>query len=119
VGRRQKEFTGSPFGGETAHPTQKPIALMHWCIERTTARTIVDPYAGSGTTGIAAIKLGRKFMGVEKDEQYFDVMCRRISEALRQPDLFIEAPEPPRQESWLEMWSRPYAGPYEVKNGRI
>lgn len=88
--------------GQTAHPTQKPIGLMRWCIERQgAAATILDPFCGSGTTGVAAVKLGRKFIGVEIEERYFDIACRRISEALRQPDLFIEKPKPAKQESML------------------
>jgi site-specific DNA-methyltransferase (adenine-specific) len=72
------------------HPTQKPVPLMIWCIERTQAYTILDPFMGSGTTGVACQKLGRQFIGIEIDEGYFDIACRRIEEAMRQPDLFIE-----------------------------
>lgn len=97
IGRRQKEFTGSPFGGETAHPTQKPTALMEWCIERTVSHTILDPFMGSGTTGVACAKLGRRFIGIEIEPKYFDIACRRIDEAYKQPDLFIASP-PPRAE---------------------
>lgn len=81
-------------GRTVAHPTQKPIGLMLWCIERTKAETIVDPYMGSGTTGVAAVKLGRKFVGVERDQRYFDAACRRIEAAVRQPDMFVSAPAP-------------------------
>jgi hypothetical protein len=70
------------------HPTQKPIALMEWCIERVKAKRICDPYMGSGTTGVAAVKLGRGFDGIEKIEKFFDIACRRVSETLRQPDIF-------------------------------
>jgi DNA modification methylase len=99
--------------GTREHPTQKPRGVMKWCIEQlpADARTILDPFMGSGTTGVAAVKLGRKFIGIEIEPKYFDIACRRISQALAQPDLFIEVPKP-RQESWHEMWSRPYAGPY-------
>jgi site-specific DNA-methyltransferase (adenine-specific)/modification methylase len=91
------------------HPTQKPIALMCWCIKQCdNPRTILDPFMGSGTTGVAAIKLGRKFIGIEIEPQYFDIACRRINEATRQPDLFIERPPEPKQESWDEMWARPF-----------
>ena len=75
------------------HPTQKPIALMKWCVQRLNGRTILDPFMGSGTTGVAAVKLGRKFIGIELHEPYFDIAVRRISDALKQPDLFIEAPK--------------------------
>jgi site-specific DNA-methyltransferase (adenine-specific) len=56
---------------------------------------------GSGTTGVAAVKLGRKFIGIEIEPRYFDIACRRIGEALRQPDMFIEQPKPPKQEAML------------------
>lgn len=83
------------------HPTQKPIELMKWCIEQTdNAQTILDPFMGSGTTGVACVKLGRKFIGIELDEQYFDIACERIRKAYAQPDMFINAPAPkPVQET--------------------
>ncbi len=76
------------------HPTQKPIALIKWCVNRLKGRTILDPFMGSGTTGVAAVQLGRKFIGIEIEPKYFDMAARRISEALRQPDMFIEKPAP-------------------------
>ena len=74
---------------------------MKWCIERLKGRTILDPYMGSGTTGVAAVKLGRKFIGIEIEPAYFDIACRRISEALKQPDLFIAPPVKAKQETLL------------------
>lgn len=86
--------------GLREHPTQKPLALMRWCIEQIgDAHTILDPFMGSGTTGVAAVKLGRRFIGIEIEEKYFDIACRRISEALKQGDLFIEKPKPAKQEA--------------------
>lgn len=88
-------------GGERWHPTQKPIALMRWCIEfLPDADIILDPFMGSGTTGVAAVQLGRKFIGIEIEQKYFDVACKRISEALKQPDMFIERPKPAKQEAF-------------------
>lgn len=82
-GRRAIEAGArNPRGAPTAHPAQKPIALMAWCIKRTKGRRILDPYMGSGTTGVAAIQLGRKFTGIEKDPKYFDTACRRIEREL-------------------------------------
>ncbi len=77
------------------HPTQKPVDVMKWCIEHLPAdvRTILDPFAGSGTTGVAAVKLGKAFIGIERERKYFDVMCRRIEEAYRQPDFFASPPQ--------------------------
>jgi DNA modification methylase len=82
------------------HPTQKPVGVMEWCIGHLpeTARTILDPFAGSGTTGVACQKLGRTFIGIEKDPDYFAIMCKRIDEAMRQPDLFIAPPAGATQE---------------------
>lgn len=88
-GRRRKELTGTPFGTETAHPAQKPVALMRWCIERVgTAPVYVDGYMGSGTTGVACAEMGRAFIGCEKDPIYFDIACRRVEDAQRQERLF-------------------------------
>lgn len=82
--------------GLRGHPTQKPIKLMEWCLEQLpiSARTILDPFMGSGTTGVACVKLGRKFIGIEIEEKYFDIACRRIEEAYKQPDFFVEASKP-------------------------
>lgn len=78
------------------HPTQKPLELMQWCIERLpqNATTILDPFMGSGTTGVACVKLGRKFIGIEIDEGYFEIACKRIRDAYAQPDMFIEQEKP-------------------------
>ena len=74
------------------HPTEKPIALFEYLIEKASDvdATILDPFMGSGTTGVAAAKTGRKFVGCEVDPIYFDTACRRIEEAYRQPRLFAE-----------------------------
>ena len=79
------------------HQTQKPIALMVWCIGQLsgTPATILDPFMGSGTTGVACVKLGRKFIGIEIDEKYFDIARRRIEQAYAQPDLFVAPPDSP------------------------
>ena len=89
--------------GTREHPTQKPREVMKWCIGNlpNDCLTILDPFAGSGTTGVAAVQLGRKFIGIEIEESYFNIACRRISDALARPDLFIERPAPPKQESFL------------------
>lgn len=84
------------------HPTQKPVEIMRWSIlQLDEPQTILDPFMGSGSTGVAAVKLGRKFTGIEIEPCYFDIACRRISEALKQPDFFIERPAPARQEALL------------------
>ena len=73
------------------HPTQKPVGVMEWCIGHlpAEAHTILDPFMGSGTTGVACQKLGRAFIGIELDPEYFAIACKRVDEAMRQPDLFI------------------------------
>lgn len=76
--------------GLSLHPTQKPLALMDWCVRRTKTAHVIDPYMGSGTTGVAAVRLGRPFTGIEIEPKYFDVACRRIAEATRQPDMFVK-----------------------------
>jgi site-specific DNA-methyltransferase (adenine-specific) len=79
--------------GPKEHPTQKPLALMKWCVELlpNDSETIADPFMGSGTTGVAAVQMGRKFIGIERDERYFDIACKRIEDAQRQGDMFIQA----------------------------
>ena len=63
------------------------------------AATILDPFMGSGTTGVACIKLDRRFIGIEIEPKYFDIACRRIEEAYRQPRLSLDAPRKPVQEA--------------------
>lgn len=71
------------------HPTQKPIRLMKWAISKLKVQgTILDAFMGSGTTGVACMNLGRKFIGIEIDRKYFDIACQRIEEAQRQGSLF-------------------------------
>jgi len=80
---------------EYGHPTQKPLALMQWCLGfLPDAKTILDPFAGSGTTAVACERMGRHCTAIEIDPDYFEIMCRRVDEQVRQPRL--ELPEPPR-----------------------
>ncbi len=76
--------------GFKSHPTQKPIALMRWCLLQLPrgTKTIIDPFAGAGTTGVAAAELGLGFIGIEIQEKYFEIACKRIEDTLRRPDLF-------------------------------
>ena len=89
------------------HPTQKPVALMQWCLGLIPkALTILDPFMGSGTTGVACAELGRKFIGIEIEEKYFDIACKRIEIAYSQPRLFDDLADdksdPVEQELGLE-----------------
>ncbi len=63
------------------HPTQKPLEVMKWCLGQVSCDTVLDPFMGSGTTGVAAIQMGKDFIGIEREERYFDAACRRIREA--------------------------------------
>jgi DNA modification methylase len=89
-------------GGEEreGHPTQKPVGVMQWAIKQLPEpnHTILDPFMGSGTTGVACVKEGRSFIGIEIDSGYFDIACRRIQDAVDRPDLFLTPREPePKQ----------------------
>ena len=88
-------------GRQGEHPTEKPVPLMSELVSDFTrpGETICDPFMGSGTTGVACAKLGRKFIGVERDPKWFGLACRRIEDAYKQPRLFEEPPPKPQQGS--------------------
>jgi len=96
-------FKDSERGQRAVHPTQKPIALMLWCLGfLPKAETILDPFMGSGTTGVACVQLGRRFTGIELDPDYFEIACRRIEAAVAEPRLALPEPEQkPMQETLL------------------
>ena len=86
------------------HPTQKPLGVMKWVIELCPkSDSILDPFMGSGTTGVAAVQMGRKFIGIEREPKYFDIACRRIEDAQRSVDMFgfngTSAADLPKQEA--------------------
>ena len=81
------------------HPNEKPVELLKHLVSKAPGNSILDPFMGSGTTGVAAAKLRRKFTGIEIEPRYFDIACRRISDALKQPDFFVERPAPAKQEA--------------------
>ncbi len=85
------------------HPTQKSIELMEWCLGFVKdADSILDPFMGSGTTGIACARHSRRFIGIEREQKYFDIACERIEAAQMQTSLFMpEPPEPPSKQSAL------------------
>ena len=105
AGGKRGVYTHCVNGGHRhgVHPTEKPVSLMREIVADFTApeQTILDPFMGSGTTGVACAKLGRKFVGIEIDPGYFDIACKRIDAAYKQPDLFIEPPKKPIQEKML------------------
>jgi len=69
------------------HPTQKPVALMRWCVSKTKG-TVLDPFMGSGTTGVACMEMERPFIGIEVEQKYFSMACQRIENAQRQERMF-------------------------------
>jgi site-specific DNA-methyltransferase (adenine-specific) len=72
------------------HPCPKPVDVMRWMVSACSAaeQTILDPFMGSGTTGVACMNLGRKFIGIELERRYFDIACERIENAQRQARMF-------------------------------
>lgn len=91
------------YGRQGEHPTEKPVPLMAGIIADFTmqGQLICDPFMGSGSTGVAAVRHGRRFVGIEQNEKWFDLSRRRISQALDQNDLFVQRPKPARQEAFL------------------
>ncbi len=80
------------------HPTQKPVALMRWCLDVLGIpqnATVLDPFMGSGTTGVACVQTGRKFIGIESDPGYYAIAQKRIAEAQEVPPLYRLAEESP------------------------
>ncbi len=91
-----KVFTRDPLANRDyehkVHPTQKPVRVLEWAMSLAPkSDTVCDPFMGAGTTGIAALNLGKRFVGVERERQYFDAACERIDRALAQPRLFEDA----------------------------
>ena len=85
-----------------AHPHEKPVALISALLAKCPGKTILDPFMGSGSTGAACVQSGRRFIGIEIEPKYFDIACKRIEAATKQPDLFIEQPSPAKQLNLLE-----------------
>lgn len=101
---RRFVFRPMNMDGGKVHPTQKPLALMEWCLGfLPDSNHILDPFMGSGTTGVACVKLGRSFTGIELDPDYFEIACKRIQDAYSRPDLFVDQPKqkPEIQEALL------------------
>jgi len=90
-GGRPTDVVTAPRSGNEHHPTEKSTLLMQKVVKWTTG-TVFDPFMGSGTTGVACANLGRKFIGIEIEPKYFDIACKRISDAYKQPRLFEDAP---------------------------
>lgn len=87
-------LTYDPLAGgdyrDKQHPTQKPVGVMKWCLSWVPdAHIILDPFMGSGTTGVAAVQMGKEFIGIEREQKYFDIACKRIEQAQRQGEFFM------------------------------
>lgn len=89
-GRRPNGFSTTEKAEENGHPCPKPIKQTEWMVWRASLEgwTVLDPFMGSGTTGVACLSMGRKFIGIEMDPTYFDIAVRRIEQAHRSPRLF-------------------------------
>jgi len=75
----------------SGHPSEKPLRLMEWTLQAVNANGVVlDPFMGSGTTGVACARMGKQFTGIEREPKYFDIACQRIYNAQRQSKLFDE-----------------------------
>jgi DNA modification methylase len=99
----RRDLSNAGIANERVHPTQKPVGLMEWSLGFIPkARTILDPYMGSGSTGVACVQQGRAFVGIEIDPVYYAAACRRIEEAYKQPRLFAEPVAKPVQTSLLD-----------------
>ena len=90
---RPPDVVKCPKEASDEHPTEKPVQLMHLIVGWTSG-VVLDPFMGSGTTGVACARLGRRFIGIEIEERYFDIACRRIEAAQRQGDMLIQQPAP-------------------------
>lgn len=98
--RNTKRFRAPVEAHKTGHPTEKPLRLMAWCLEQIAvpaAGIILDPFMGSGTTGVAALQSGRKFIGIERDPRYFDIARARLEQVAGQTQLFAPEPAMPAQ----------------------
>jgi site-specific DNA-methyltransferase (adenine-specific) len=121
-GGRRGVFTHLTNGASRhgVHPTEKPVTLMRELVMlfSNAGDEILDPCMGSGTTGVAAAALARRFTGIELDPKYFDIACKRISEALKQGDMFVPT-VPAKQLNWDEMWTQPFDKPELIaENGK-
>jgi len=99
------ELVQIPWSGYAAkkftdHPCERPVDIYKWSIQQVPKfpEIICDPFLGSGSCGVAAIQLGRKFIGIEREPKYFDIACKRIEQAAAQGQLFVSEPQKQIQE---------------------
>jgi site-specific DNA-methyltransferase (adenine-specific) len=98
-----KQLCFVPNTQDAAHPTAKPVELMaHYiCNSSDVGDLVLDPFMGVGSTGVACARRGRKFIGIEQEQKYFDIACRRIGEAIKQGEMFVERSRPGEQGAML------------------
>lgn len=99
---RPSDVIMAPRTGNEFHPTEKPVQLM-WHVVKWTDGLVLDPFMGSGTTGVACARLGRPFVGIEVDPTYFDTACRRIEKVYEQPDFFVSRPPPKPEQMTFDL----------------
>ena len=91
-GRQTRHLSHHWSGEEKDHPTQKPLPVMIWCLGQVPeAKTVLDPFMGVGTTGVACVQLGKVFTGIERERKYFDIACERIARAQAQGQMFPQS----------------------------
>lgn len=97
----RRDLSNNSRPEQRKHPTQKPIPLMEWCVGLVSAQTILDPFTGSGTTGVACVNLDRRFIGIEKEPKYFEIAVKRMEQAIRDKKSqlpFMREPQPVQKE---------------------
>ena len=89
-GAKHTAIRSSEAADDNAHPCPKPTGWMVWVVDLASRRgeSVIDPFMGSGTTGVACMNLGRRFIGIEIEPKYFDIACERIENAQRQQRMF-------------------------------
>lgn len=92
---------GAEYARDIGHPAPFPVSLPDTILQSVAAKDVIDPFAGSGSTGVAAVNLGRGFVGIEIEPKFFDIACRRIQAALDTPTMFVDAPMPTKQEAMI------------------
>lgn len=96
LGAKATAIYSTETSEKNGHPCPKPLGWMKWSVGLASraGETVLDPFMGSGTTGVAAINMGRKFVGCEQSPEYFEIACRRLTEAHANRRLFAEVPQP-------------------------
>ncbi len=102
--RPAKRFNAPVGRVEFGHPTTKPLPLIQWCITFLIGGgAVLDPFLGSGTTAVACAKAGRACVGIEKNEEYFEIACRRVRDAYSQPDMFMAPSSKPAKADQFDL----------------